>query len=409
MPKNASFHNRVPHWPVWDEREQAALDRVLKSRAWWRGVGHEADAFEQEFGTFLGAHYVRLTASGSGALEIALQLGGVGPGSEVLVPACTFISTASSVLRLGAYPIPVDVDPGTLCMDIADVKRKIGPRVRCVIPVHMAGQGVDMDALMAVASDHGLFVIEDAAHAHGAKWRDRFLGMIGHAAIFSFQAGKLMTAGEGGAVVTNAPDLAERTFMLHSCGRPRGDTEYRHSVIAGNWRPLEFAAAVLRAQLERLPEQIAHREKAATIFDEEMAAIPGVSPLERDRRATVHSHYMSMFRFDTDRFGGRSASEISAELRAMGIPAFRCFPPVHRTGMFSRNALDMAVRRADTPPPDYGQLETPHAERAGQEVVWFHHALLLGDRALLKDVARAVAALASVSGPDAVDRFPANS
>ncbi|MDP5278684.1 DegT/DnrJ/EryC1/StrS family aminotransferase [Sphingomonas sp. DG1-23] len=380
----------VPAWPIHGPEEAEAVQRVLASRTWWRGSGSECDLFEAEFAKFLGLRHARLTSSGSGALEIALQLGDISPGDEVLVPACTFIATASAVLRMGACPIPVDVEAETLCIDPEDLERKCTPRARAVIPVHMAGQGCEMDAIMAIARRHGLFVIEDAAHAHGARWRGSPLGGFGDVAIFSFQNGKLMTAGEGGAVVTNRDDLAERSFALHSCGRPRGDTDYRHLEIAGNWRAPELVAAVLRAQLARLPGQLALREKRAPVFDGLLARNPRLRPLKSKPDTTLHSHYMAMAWVDADEPGCIDTADLSMQLRRQGIPAFKCFPPVHHTRMFEPAQLRFAALRSDFKFPDYRSLTTPVSEAAGKRVLWFHHSVLLADEAVLEKLATEV-------------------
>jgi 3-amino-5-hydroxybenzoate synthase len=369
----------LPRWPVYGPEEVEALRRVLASQAWWRGSGSESDLFEEEFGAFLGISHVRLTSSGSGALEIALQMGGILPGDEVLVPACTFIATASAVLRMGACPIPVDVSEETLCIDVADLERKCGPRARAVIPVHMAGQGCDMTALMELAIRKRLFVIEDAAHAHGARWMDRPLGGFGDVGIFSFQNGKLMTAGEGGAVVTNRDDLAARSFALHSCGRPQGDTEYQHLEIAGNWRAPEFTAALLRAQLARLPEQLRLREERSRLFDTLMARNRRLTPLSTLPQATLHSHYMAMFWVDAEQPRGVDTGKLTEALRRQGILAFRCFPSVHRTRMFSPEQLQVASRRSELAFPDYARWQTPVADAASDRVIWFHHSILLAE------------------------------
>ncbi|HYG46734.1 MAG TPA: DegT/DnrJ/EryC1/StrS family aminotransferase [Allosphingosinicella sp.] len=390
MHNDLDFRTLLPKWPVYDHTEMEGLQRALSSQSWWRGSGQESNSFESEFAEFLGVSHVRLTSSGAGALEIALQLGGILPGDEVLVPACTFIATASAVLRLGGCPIPVDVTAETLCIDPADMEAKITRRTKAVVPVHMAGQACDLDSVLEISRRHGLFVIEDAAHAHGARWRGRPLGGFGDVAIFSFQNGKLMTSGEGGAVVTNRDDLAARTFLLHSCGRPEGDTDYEHREIAGNWRPTEFSAALLRAQLARLPGQLERREAGAARLDSAMARQGDIVPLRRDPRTTLHSHYMAMYWID--RSSGRpfDAGACAAELRGLGIPAFRCFPPVHKTGMFTPDQLKAVQGRSDLSFPDYSRVKMPVADRASTHVIWFHHSVLLAEPEVLDALAACV-------------------
>jgi 3-amino-5-hydroxybenzoate synthase len=382
------FQGRIPVWPLQDAREEEAALRVVRSRKWWREAGGEVARFEQRFAAFLGVDHVRAVTNGTDAIELALACLGIKAGDEVLVPATTFIATASAVLTYGAVPIPVDVERDTLCIDAGAAAEAIGPHTRAIIPVHMAGQPCDLDAVMSLARRHGLHVIEDAAHAHGARHRDRSAGSIGRASIFSFQAGKLITAGEGGALATSDPEIAAQTFERHSCGRPSGDREYVHRVIGSNMRMTELQGAILSVQLERLPEQLVLRERRASRLDELMRGIPGVRPLARRPETTRHSHYMWMAWFDPAAFHGRSASDIARHLRAQGLFAARCFPPVHRTEMFSRESLEARGRSLSPRPlPDYGAIATPVAEAASGSVVWFHHALLLAEESTLEEVA----------------------
>jgi len=394
------FADRIPAWPRFDDADRDNLNVVLRSRKWWRGNGGVGDAFEAAFAESLGVAHVRVVANGTLALELALDALGVGPGDEVIVPACTFISTASAVLRLGAWPIPVDVERDTLNIDIGAVAAAITPRTRCIVPVHMAGHAVDMPALLALARPRGIAVLEDAAHAHGARAFGQALGSLGDAAIFSFQAGKLMTCGEGGAVASNRTDIAERSFALHSCGRPQGDTDYRHLMPTTNMRLTEFQSALLNGQLRRLPAQSAQRERIGPVFEALLREI-GLAPLRRRDYVEVHGRYMTMAWFDPDAFGGRDAGALASELRALGIPAYRCFPEVHRTGMFAAPALR---RRAGSigSIPDYDRIATPVAAAAARAVLWFPHPLLLGDEELLIDIVRAIGDLRSAAAAPAV-------
>jgi 3-amino-5-hydroxybenzoate synthase len=388
----APFTDRLPGWPVRDDAEEEAVLRVIRSGRWWREAGTEVQSFEDEFAAFLGAEHVRAVTNGTHAIELALDCLDIGVGDEVLVPACTFIATATAVLARGAVPIPVDVEPDTLCMDPSKVEAAITPRTRALLPVHMAGQPCDMDALSALAARHGLSLIEDAAHAHGASYRGARAGSLGRCAIFSFQAGKLMTAGEGGALVTSDPEIAARSFALHSCGRPQGDRDYVHLAPSSNFRMSELHAAVLRAQLVRLPEQLETREARAAYLDEALGSVEGVRPLARRTGTTRHSHYMYMLWFEPSAFGGRAAGELARDLRSLGLPAFRCFPPFHRTCGFEALAASPPVRvpGGGSGLPDFRAFGTPVAEAAGEEVIWLHHSLLLGDPPLLDEIVEAI-------------------
>jgi 3-amino-5-hydroxybenzoate synthase len=380
----------LPEWPACDEREVEAVTRVIRSRKWWRIVGSEVEAFEKEFARYQGAAGALAVSNGTVAIELALSALGIGRGDEVLVPAYTFISTATAVLAAGAVPVPVDVRPDTYCLDPEATAAAITPRTRALLPVHMAGHAADMDALLELARAHGLAVIEDAAHAQGADWKGRRVGALGQAGIFSFQSGKLMTAGEGGLVLSNDPELLERSFLFHSCGRPQTDRSYQHQLLGTNARLSELQAAVLRVQLERLDAHLETRQANAPVLDALLREVPGIVPQGSDARATRNPHYMYMFRYDAAEFGGLGRLEFVDALIAEGIPAFLGYPAVHRTPVFRDHAFAPRWDPSDPLLPDYRQVRCPVSEDLGQTVVWLHHRTLLGDAEDMAEVADAV-------------------
>jgi 3-amino-5-hydroxybenzoate synthase len=382
-----SLRERVPAWPIHTREEEEAVLRVIRSDKWWRGSGSEVDRFEEEFAAFLGVRHVRAVTNGTHAIELALACAGVKFGDEVLVPASTFISTASAVLTYGAIPIPVDVSADTLCMDVSQVEQLITPRTRAIIPVHMAGFVCDMERINALATRHSLTVIEDAAHAHGATRGHVKVGNFSPLSIFSFQNGKLMTAGEGGALCATDTQAAADSYALHSCGRPRGDTDYDHFTIGSNFRMSELQAAVLRVQLQRLPEQLKQRIKGAQRLTRLLREVPGVEPLVPLSDRDTHSLYMYLFRFNREQFGNRDAGAVSAALREAGLLAYRCFPSVSRTRMFAKASLERRglTRVHGDVLPDYDKLFMPNAEAAYNSVIWLHHSLLLAQPDVLED------------------------
>jgi len=192
-----------PAWPQYDERERQALMDVLESRLWWRTPGTRTLKFEQEFAAYHQARHGIAVTNGTAALEISLAALGVGFGDEVILPDFTFVATASAVLSTGALPILVDVTSDTYCLDPNQVEERITPRTKAIIAVHMGGHPADLDRLPEIARRHNLWLLEDSSHAHGSEWKGRKIGAIGDAGTFSFQASKLMTAGEGGMIITN--------------------------------------------------------------------------------------------------------------------------------------------------------------------------------------------------------------
>src|ERR1700732_2913849 len=197
--KNKPF----PAWPYYDQNEERALQEVLESRVWWRTPGTRALDFERAFAKFHGARHGIAVTNGTAALEVAMAALGPGPGDEVIVPNFTFVATASAVLFANALPVLVDVRPDTHCLDPELTEAAITPHTNAVIAVHMGGHPADLDVLKDLASRKGIALIEDCAHAHASEWRGKRVGTFGLGGTFSFQSSKLMTAGEGGIVVSN--------------------------------------------------------------------------------------------------------------------------------------------------------------------------------------------------------------
>jgi len=236
------------------QKEVDAVARVLLSGKIFRyGPKTECARFERRYARFLGVKHVVMTASGTNALTAALVGLRIGPGDEVIVPACTYMATAIAVLAAGAIPVIAEVDD-SITIDPEDVERKIGPRTRAVIPVHMWGLPCNMDAIMDIAERHGLLVVEDACQAVGGGYKGRMLGSIGHAGAFSFNYYKNMTAGEGGAVVTNDARVMERARCMIDCCSFywNGRDEYTEHFASNGARATEIAGAILNVQLDRI-------------------------------------------------------------------------------------------------------------------------------------------------------------
>lgn len=195
---------------------------ALRSGKWGRLAGEQVAEFERRFAAMHGCRHGIAVVNGTVSLRIALMAAGLQAEDEVIVPAYTFLSTATAVVEANCVPVFVDIDLATFNMDPHAVEAAITPRTRAIIPVHFAGQPADMDALLAIAKRHGLFVLEDAAHAHGASWRDQPAGSIGACGSFSFQSSKNLTAGEGGIIVTSDDALAAACRSIHNCGRVPG-------------------------------------------------------------------------------------------------------------------------------------------------------------------------------------------
>ncbi len=370
-------------WPQFDEREERAILAVLESRNWggYPFPNQLAERFSQRFAAHQDAKHALCAANGTVTLEIALKAIGIEPGDEVIVPAYTFEATAAPVLRLGAIPVFVDVLPDTYCIDADAASSSVTSRTRAIIPVHLAMSMADMDAITELAARHDLKIVEDCAHAHGAKWRNRGAGSIGDAGSFSMQTTKLMTAGEGGVVTTRDDEAFELCQSYVNCGRASQTDRFRHRILGFNYRMTEFQAAILLAQLERLPEQTELRAARAERLSEGLSRIPGISLLRKDERLTTQAIYQFVFKYEAEAFGGASRDRFVAALEAEGIPSDGLFyEPIYRSALFNVDPRDfpaLAARGAEDLP--WAKSRCPVAERAAYlESVWLPHQLLLG-------------------------------
>lgn len=249
---------------------QAAIQRVLDSG--WYILGQETEAFEREFAAYCGVAHCISVANGLDALQLILKGYGIGPGDEVIVPSNTFIATWLAVSQVGASPIPVEPDARTYNLDPGRIAAAVTKRTRAIMPVHLFGQPADMDAIQNVADLNGLRVIEDAAQAHGARYKGRRTGALGDAAGFSFYPGKNLGAlGDGGAITTNDADLANQLRRLRNYG---SNVKYQHDVAGVNSRLDELQAAVLRVKLAHLDTENDARRVVAAQY---LAALAGTS------------------------------------------------------------------------------------------------------------------------------------
>lgn len=376
-------------WPIYDGRESHGLLAVLESRNW--GGYPCPNERAREFGArFAAAHTARhgvAVANGTVSLELALEAAGIGPGDEVIVPAYTWEGTAAAALFAGAAPIFVDVDPNSYCLDPDRVEEAVTERTRAIIPVHLGFRFADMDRLMEIAGRHNLFVLEDCAHAHGGQWRGRGAGSIGHAGSFSFQTSKLMTAGEGGIVITSDIDLADQVIRLANCGRPARRESRDRPALGHNYRMTEFQAAVLLAQLERLEEQTLLRERNTQRLEEGLKEIDGISLLPRDPRITRQASYHYVFKYHAEQFHGIHRNAFVAALKAEGIPCDgRFYEAVYKSSLF-----EFAAERYPAWASARRRFDCPVAERAGyEESVWLPHEIFLGPERDVDDLLAAI-------------------
>jgi len=294
--------------------------------SWISSIGSFINRFEESFATFCGVKHAVACANGTVALHAALLAHGVGPGDEVLVPTLTFIATANAVRYCGATPVFVDSEPATWCMDPVDAARKVTPRTKGVVPVHLYGHPADLDPIMALAARHGLFVCEDAAEAHGARYKDRSVGSIGHSATYSFFGNKIITTGEGGMVVTSDDALAARVRQLKGQGVDPS-RRYWFPVVGYNYRMTNIQAAIGLAQLEQVDAQLAARERVVGWYDARLVPLAKLVETQRPARWARHVHWMySAVLRDGIRL---SRDELMGRLDADGVETRPIFYPMH--------------------------------------------------------------------------------
>lgn len=378
-----------PSWPQWDDAERLGLEHVLESGDWTSLRGRETSSFATEFAAFQGCSHGLALTNGSHAIEAALTAAGIGEGDEVIVPAITFVATASAVLAVNARPVIVDVEPDSLCIDPESAAAAVGPHTRAIVPVHIAGRACDMDALTELCARRHLHLVEDCAHAPGTRWRGRGVGSFGSFGTFSFESSKLITAGEGGALLTEDRELYEKAWSYINCGRVIDRELYHHASIGFNLRLTEWQATILRAQLSRFPEQRRHRAERAAQLDDAFVSMAGVRAQSEDPRMDARAHYAYVLHYDETEFAGLPTAAFTAALEAEGILLGRPYPRISKLALFER--ADFAPRlRKMAPDIDYATLHLPGAEQVEANTVWLHHPTLLGEEADVADIIEAI-------------------
>jgi len=374
-----------PSWPQWDDREEKNLLQVLHSGRWFRYQGDMVARFEKRFAEVCGARYGLAVTSGTKALEACVSCLDLPPGSEIIVPSYTFVSTATCVVNNNYQVVFADIDLETLNVTIQTLEAVWSPRTSAIIPVHFAGCPCDMDAIMKWARERGLKVIEDACHAHGGFWDKRPLGSIGDVGAFSFQASKNMTAGEGGIVLANSKEYMAKLYAKHSYGQRPGHPWYDHHVVSSNLRMTEWAGAVLLGQLERLGEQSQIRLENAGILDDAVEGIDGLKVVgTNDARASRRAYHLYAFRY-LETIEGVTREHIARALQAEGIPASVGYPiPLNKQPLFD------SLRPAEQQGSSFAELDMPGAAAACRQVLWLPQNVLLGSAEDTRDIARAM-------------------
>jgi len=380
-----------PEWPVFDQRDLDAVTDVIKSGRWGGHPypGPQTDEFTQRFAAMQGGGHAVAMANGTITMEVALRSANIGWGDEVIVPAYTFQATAAAPMAAGALPVIADIDPQTYCIDPKSIEAKITPKTKAIIVVHLGAEMSDMDAVMEIAEKHHLIVVEDCAHAHGAKWHGRGAGTIGHFGSFSFQSSKILTTGEGGMLLCRTEELAERAISIIDCGRPHDEAGQQYTMGA-NYRMTELQAALGNVALERFPAQAKEREAMASYMDEALSDIPGVRVLKRDPRHTTRSFYRYILAVTPEEYGADHFT-VCAAMHAEGIPCDPGNEPMHKYPLFQPGLSKLPVPSAFPEYFEFDKMHLPAAERAtASEAIWLNENVFRAGPAGVDDVTNAL-------------------
>jgi dTDP-4-amino-4,6-dideoxygalactose transaminase len=373
-----------PIWPTSTKDEALALEDVLTSTKWGGQPfpGKHSVSFAKKFAELHTAKYAQCVNTGTVAIQASLKAIGIRPGDEVIVPAYTWEGTVGPVLLVNAIPVFVDVDPDTYCLDAKLIEKAITLKTKAILPVHLGMRFADMDEILRVAAKHKLRVVEDCAHVHGGMWKGKGAGSMGDLGAFSFQSSKLITCGEGGAVITNNLEYMEIVQSYINAGRASLTDQFHRRIIGFNYRLGEFQAAVLGPQLERLPAQSAIREGNMKHFESRMHDTPAIALLKPDPRITRPAPYGYVIKYFAEKTKDIPRASFVAALQLEGIPCDGLFyEPVYKSSLFPVDSADFpALSWGREKPLDLRTMYScPVSERAAyHEAVWFPHQNFLG-------------------------------
>lgn len=383
---------KFAHWPqVTEEDLKLVADSVRGGR--WCSIFSDSwtEKFAKEWAEYNNVKYCVGVSNGTVSIELALKSLGIKFGDEVIVPAVTFIATASAVTEVGAVPVFADIDVQTGQISASSIEEKITKKTRAVIGVHYGGYPFNVEEVRDVCRRHDLFLIEDAAHAHGTEWNNKKAGTFGEFGSFSFQMSKSLSAGEGGAVITDNVDLFNEAKLIHNIGRVPGAPFYIHFILSSNYRISEFSAAMLVSQLKRLPAQIILKQKNAEYLKKELKSL-GLLTLREDPRITRLGYYMLILRYQKNEFGGLSKKKFLEALRAEGVPMEEAYGvPLYKNPCFQReNLRKIFPENVLSLFPDYQKLCLPASEQFCDEQLTLLHHILLSPQESLEGVVKAV-------------------
>jgi dTDP-4-amino-4,6-dideoxygalactose transaminase len=391
-----------PRWPRAGETARHLIDRVLASDRWsisgpWSGEETLDQRASKAFAEFCGVEYAFAVDHGSSALVAAFLALGIGAGDEVIIPGLTWAACASTVMRVNAVPVPVDISPRTLCIDPDAVERAITARTRAILVVHLYGSMADLDALAALARRNGLILIEDSAQAHGAEWDGVRAGATGAIGTFSFHQGKPMAAGEGGMVVTSDSRLARKLEQIRCDGRRYAPIRRGHQHLAAaadvqgfNFCMAETGTALLLDALERIDHENAHRLDNARRLDERLARTGVWSPVAAYAKNQRRTYYHYAVCLNPGAFSGAPIEYVCEALEAeLGAPVTPPYPPMDEFDLVNPKAYPAWRESEWTERTVRSRWDIPCARHASRATVLLHHSLLLCEPDRVAEIAEA--------------------
>jgi len=371
-------------WPRVVDGQQEKLINTLVNDSW--GIGSESiRELEDTFALFHEAKSCIAINTGTNALWVALKAAGVSSGDEVIIPAYTFIATATAVLMANATPVFVDIEPNTFNMDPNLIESAITDRTKVIIPVHIGGNPADMESIIDLAMKHKLIIIEDAAQAHGAEWDGKKVGALHKGGIFSFQSSKNMSAGEGGAIVSNDEDFMDTCFAYYNCGRHRDGDWYEHRIIGGNHRMSAMAASLLIPQFETIENDMRIRDKNRQKLDQALSDMD-LEITHRYKKVTRESNHLYLLRYKAENFNDISREKFFDAMRAEGVYTYAGYNPLYREDIFKGQGDDFPWLKN----VNYSNISCPVTEQiADYQSVWLTQNHLLGDESDIQDIINA--------------------
>ncbi len=389
-------------WPQWNaEKFNPRMNEVMSSGVWSRS--RKVAEFEKRWAEMHGSKHCLSTVNGTNALSAAWMQSDIGPGDEVICSPYTFSASIFGILYKGAMPVWADIDPETFQIDPEQIRKKITPRTKGILPVHICGYPSDMPAIMKIAEEHNLFVVEDACQAHLAEIGGKRVGTFGNAGCFSFQTSKNLAIGESGGILTDDTDYYHRLYSYHNFGYASGSVSGQISsitalILANKIRMAEYQAVIGLCQLEQLEEQHKIRNENGAYLNEKLAAYPGIAPVKLHKGATAASYYIYAMVYNRDYFGGLPRERFIEALKAEGVPVGTGYPndPLYAQPMLREVFRSDIYRKCYTADElDFEKYKRenhcPALIKTYDSALWiWHGGLMLGSKSDMDDIVNAV-------------------